>query len=200
MKGKVRITAPNALMSTLVAPAIAAVCIEHPELEPELIADDKQLDLLEKRIDLAIRVGHSKDSDAKQRKIGEFKDVLCGLPCVVKDHKLEEARYIANLWQGTVIEHAFIDAQGDIKQFSTNASCVVNSFDTSFALITSGVGIGLVPEFKLIEQDSGLVPVFPEYQLASNPVFALYTFGNQIPLSIKVCLQAIEAKLSQAMV
>ncbi|KZN67828.1 LysR family transcriptional regulator [Pseudoalteromonas luteoviolacea] len=199
-KGKVRITAPNALMSTLVAPAIATVCIEHPELEPELIADDKQLDLLEQHIDLAIRVGYSKDSDAKQRKIGEFKDVLCGLPCVVKDRKPQEAKYIANLWQGRAIEHTFIDAQGNTKQFSTDASCIVNSFDTSFALIMSGVGIGLVPEFKLTEQASGLVPVFPDHQLASNPVFALYTFGNQIPLSIKVCLQAIETKLSQTMV
>ncbi|OCQ20893.1 transcriptional regulator [Pseudoalteromonas luteoviolacea] len=199
-KGKVRITAPNALMSTLVAPAISAVCVEHPELEPELIADDQQLDLHEQHLDLAIRVGHSKDSDAKQRRIGEFKDVLCGLPSVVKGHQPEKIRYIANLWQGKDIEHVFTNAQGERKEFATRASCIVNSFDTSFALVTSGAGVGLVPEFKLTEQSCELIPVFPEYQLASNPVFALYTYGNQMPLSIKVCLQAIEAKLSQAMV
>ncbi|KZN30648.1 LysR family transcriptional regulator [Pseudoalteromonas luteoviolacea] len=198
-KGKVRITAPNALMSTLIAPALAKVCIAHPQLEPELIADDRQLDLLEDNIDLAIRVGNSKDCDAKQRLIGEFKDVLCGTAEAVKNYHLGHQRYIANLWQGTDIQHTLINEKGESEHFTAIANCVVNSFDTSFALINSGAGIGLVPEFKLAEPNCNLHPVFPDHQLTSNPVFALYTFSRQVPLSIGVCLQGIEAQLAKTM-
>ncbi|MCF2856724.1 LysR family transcriptional regulator [Pseudoalteromonas sp. SMS1] len=198
-KGKVRITAPNALMSTLIAPALAEVCITHPQLEPELIADDRQLDLLEDNIDLAIRVGHSKDCDAKQRWIGEFKDVLCGTAEVVKNYQPDQHRYIANLWQGSDIHHTLKNEHGECKQFTAIASCVVNSFDTNFALINNGAGIGLVPEFKLTEPDCNLHPVFPGFVLASNPVYALYTFSKQVPLSISVCLQGIEAQLANTM-
>ena len=76
-QGKVRITAPNALMGALVAPAIGELLSRYPKLEPELISSDSQLNLFEDNIDLAIRVGRSPQSNVKQRRIGEFRDVLC---------------------------------------------------------------------------------------------------------------------------
>ncbi|MDK1288689.1 LysR family transcriptional regulator [Pseudoalteromonas umbrosa] len=198
-KGKVKITAPNVLMTTLVAPALAGVCIEYPELELELIADDQQLDLHAQNIDLAIRVGRSKSSDAKQRWVGEFKDVLCGSSALLKTQPPEALRYIANIWQDQHIEHVFTSSTGQEKVFSTRASCHVNTFDTCFAMIAQGAGIGLVPDFKLPELAAQICEVFPEHSLKANPIFALHTFDKQIPMSIKVCLQAIENKLGQSM-
>ncbi|KZN65931.1 hypothetical protein N473_10205 [Pseudoalteromonas luteoviolacea CPMOR-1] len=198
-KGKVKITAPNVLMTTLIAPALAAVIAEYPELELELVADDRQLDLQAHCIDLAIRVGRSENSDAKQRWIGEFKDVLCAAPILLTGKPPENLRYIANGWQPRHIEHILTSGKGHEKVFSTIASCKVNTFETCFAMIAQGAGIGLVPEFKLSEYTTQLCEVFPGYSLAPNPVFALHTFDRQVPLSLRVCLQAIENKLAQSM-
>ncbi|AOT06917.1 LysR family transcriptional regulator [Pseudoalteromonas luteoviolacea] len=198
-KGKVKITAPNVLMTTLIAPALAAVIAEYPELELELIADDQQLDLQAHSIDLAIRVGRSANSDAKQRCIGEFKDVLCAAPALLASQSPEKLRYIANVWQSRHIEHVLMSDEGHEKVFSTLASCKVNTFDTCLAMIAQGAGVGLIPEFKLPEYATQICEVFPGYSLVPNPVFALHTFDRQVPLSIRVCLQAIETKLAQRM-
>ena len=64
-------------MGALVAPAMAELITRYSKLEPELISSDSRLNLFEDNIDLAIRVGRSPESNLKQRRIGQFRDVLC---------------------------------------------------------------------------------------------------------------------------
>jgi len=68
-QGHIRITAPNALMETLVTPVIGKLLQQYPKLELELISNDHHLDLLSAGIDLAIRVGASRESMLKQRRV-----------------------------------------------------------------------------------------------------------------------------------
>lgn len=197
-KGRIRITAPNALMETLVAPAIAQLMKEHPLLKPELISSDRQLDLITEGIDLAIRVGQSIDSDIKQRRIGEFRDVLCSSRDFLPHENINQAPYIANSWQGQNIRHELkSDRAGhqDSLLFTGEASCITNSFNTCLTLINSGAGIGLIPDFILNSSAEYLLPVFPDYHLPMNPIYALHTFRNQVPLNVSLCLSAIEQEL-----
>ena len=200
-KGNIRITAPNALMDTLVAPAIAELLIEYPLLEPELISSDAQLDLMADNIDLAIRVGPSSDSNIKQRRMGEFRDVLCGKAQLLRSTALEDIPYIANSWQGKQIEHEFrpVEITGkEVQTYSTQARCISNSFHTCVSLIEAGTGIGLIPDFRLAKpQHSTLVKVFPNRQLPLNPVYALHTFNKQMPLNVQVCLDAIGKRFTR---
>ncbi len=195
-KGDIRITAPSALMETLVAPAISLLMPQYPLLKPQLISNDQQLDLISENIDLAIRVGQSKDSSIKQRRIGEFKDVLCSSqPALKQGQQHNDAAYIANAWQGKLIDHLFKDNVGKELHYKTQARCRANSFYTCLTLIKSGAGVGLIPDFKLASIHPPLHEVFPDYQLSVNPVYALYTYDKQLPLSLKVCLAAIEQQL-----
>ena len=208
-KGNIRITAPNALMETLVAPAIGLLMQRYPLLKPELISSDHKLDLIGENIDLAIRVGHSIDSTIKQRRIGDFRDVLCSQKPILNPEQnykdLTDAAYIANAWQGKHIEHTFKENKGKENKskdnagnefhFKTEARCRANSFYTCLTLIKSGAGMGLIPDFKLASIKPALHEVFPNYQLSANPVYALYTYDKQLPLSLKVCLTAIEQQL-----
>ncbi len=91
----IRITAPHALMDDLVAPVVAELMQKYPRLKPELISDDRHLDFMEHDIDLAVRVGRSKDSNLKQKRLRSFRDVLCG----TRDMKLKDMQdqaYIGN--------------------------------------------------------------------------------------------------------
>ena len=197
-KGNVRITAPYALMETLIAPAIAPLIKQYPLLQPELISSDSQLNLMAEDIDLAIRVGQSTDSNVKQRRIGQFRDILCASEELLTEDKIAEAAYIANSWQGKKINHEFITIGSKRKKtflFSAEARCITNSFNTCFTLIESGAGIGLIPEFRLNSNNSILKPVFPDHQLPLNPIYALHTFSTQLPLSVSICLKAIEQYL-----
>ncbi|WP_421867507.1 LysR family transcriptional regulator [Motiliproteus sp.] len=195
-RGRLRITAPHALMGTLVAPTVAKLVRQYPQLLPELICSDEQLDLAAENIDLAIRVGPSADSRIKQRRIGQFRDVLCASQALLDAGALEQAAYIANTWQGEKIHHQLEDEQGNLKQYSAQARCRADSFDTCLALIESGAGIGLVPDFKLRELQPRLSEVFPGYRMPLNPVYALHTFERQLPLGVQLCIDEIARRFN----
>ena len=195
-QGRIRITAPNALMDLLVAPVIADLMKQYPKLMPELISDDQHLDFMEHDIDLAVRVGSSRDSNLKQKRLGEFKDVLCGVESM-RERELESLPYIANSWQGKQVTHHFSSQGEQDFVYQQQASCTTNSFHSCLALIKSGVGIGVIPDFYLSQLSNEVVDIMPSFQLPTNTVYALNPFASNTPISIQLCVQALEEKLKQ---
>jgi len=196
-KGYLKITAPNALMDVVIAPAIGKILKKYPLLEPELLSSDKQLDLMKDNIDLAIRVGNSQVSNIKQRRIGEFRDILCGSNALVQNNNADKALYIANKWQNRDISHHFRDAEGNEMLYQAKAQCRSNSFYSCLELIKEGAGIGLIPDFQFNKTKPALCEVFPQFQLPKNKVYALYPYGKHMPSSLKVCILAIETHLNK---
>lgn len=199
-RGEVKVTAPNALMETLVAPVIGELLQQYPLIEPVLISSDHQLDLVADNIDLAIRVGHSNENSLKQRRIGQFRDVLCAQPKVIESGSISDAMYIANVWQSQNISHVFKSTTQDNLVFSTRARCVANSFHTCLSLIQSGAGMGLVPDFYLNQLPPSLTDVFPQHQLPINPIYALHPYNKHLPFTVQVVLTAIEKALKEKQV
>jgi len=196
-KGIVKITAPNAIMDVVIAPAIGKLLTKYPQLEPELISGDTHLDLMSGNIDLAIRVGLSRASNIKQRRIGQFRDILCGSHALLDTVSVDKALYIANKWQGKHITHQFLDLDGDTVVLKKTAQCRANSFYSCLALIKEGAGIGLIPDFQFDRVTPALIEVFPQLKLPKNPVYALYPYDKYLPTSVKVCIEAIEKHLTQ---
>ncbi|WP_028771397.1 LysR family transcriptional regulator [Shewanella waksmanii] len=196
--GKVRITAPNALMETLVTPVIANLLRQYPRLQPQLISSDQQLDLAKHNIDLAIRVGRSANSSDKQRRIGEFRDILCGQQDYLSTTPIEQARYIANDWQGEQICHQFLPCDDSVQGFEYRATahCSSNSFHSCLALIKASAGIGLVPEFHPSLSSFALQAVFAQHQLPANAVYVVHSYSQYLPLSVQVCIESIEQQLA----
>ena len=198
-QGDVVITAPHALMSSVVVPAIGNLMKQHQDIRPQFIVSDMPLDLMDDNIDLAIRVGASADSNYKQRRIGQFRDVLVASEQYLLTSKLplEDMRYIANHWQGQVIQHHFIGKR-DLemeKSLMFKAGCTVDSFPSLLALIEQDLGIGLIPELAFNRANSTLVEVLPEYQLKQNSVYALHPYQT-LPLVVSSCLTAIEQRMA----
>lgn len=193
-QGKIKLTASHALMDSLVVPAIAKLMQSYPELSPELISEDQHLDFMEHNIDLAIRVGTSKDSNYRQKRLGVFRDVLCASAPIPADKNLEEMPYIANSWQGKNIVHQFQSKQGKKFNFQVKPKCIANSFHSCLSLIQSGAGIGLIPSFYFAKGE--LIDLLPEMKQAENPIYAVHPYSNQ-PLNVKVCITAIEQELTQ---
>ena len=195
-QGPLRITAPHALMSTLVAPAIARVIQQYPQLKPELITSDQHLDLTQHQIDIAIRVGQTPDCRHKQRRIGAFRDRLCGHQSLVHSGIDETTPYIANHWQGRNISHVLQHKHTqDVRRFTSTATILSDSFHTCLSLIQAGAGIGLIPDFIHDQQADTIVDVFPGDQFSVNTVYALHPF-NQPPKAVKRVIEEIEAMFS----
>lgn len=81
--GELRIAAPLGF-APYVAPALAPVLAEWPHLGLRLIVDDAMIDLIEARIDIALRVGPLADSSWITRKLCDFEMILCAAPAYIE--------------------------------------------------------------------------------------------------------------------
>jgi len=77
--GELRVSAPVGF-AIHIAPALAPLLAEAPQLRLRLLVDDAMIDLIDARIDVAIRIGRLADSSWVARRLCEFDMILCASP------------------------------------------------------------------------------------------------------------------------
>jgi len=70
VEGDVRITAPDGTATFLLIPGLAALRSAHPGLRPEIVADNRALDLLRREADIAVRLFRPREASLVARRIG----------------------------------------------------------------------------------------------------------------------------------
>jgi len=76
-QGLVRITAPVQFGKLHVAPLLTRFLREHPRITADLLLLDRNVDLVEEGIDLAVRIGTLPDSGLVALPVGELRRVVC---------------------------------------------------------------------------------------------------------------------------
>jgi DNA-binding transcriptional LysR family regulator len=69
LSGKLRVSASVCFGRIHIVPRLARFLAEHPDLDIELILDDRSIDLVEEGIDVALRMGPLADSNMTARKL-----------------------------------------------------------------------------------------------------------------------------------
>ena len=80
LSGRLRICAGVTLARLHVVPHLARFLAENPALDVEVVLDDRNVDLIEAGIDVAIRMSDLSDSALTARKIGEGRRAVGGTP------------------------------------------------------------------------------------------------------------------------
>jgi DNA-binding transcriptional LysR family regulator len=78
LTGRLRIGGAVTFSRLYVVPRLPKFLAKHPELEVEVFLDDRNVDLIEAGIDVALRMGDMQDSSLTARKIGQNPRVVVG--------------------------------------------------------------------------------------------------------------------------
>ena len=87
--GVLRLSAPVGF-ARHVAPALGTLLADNPALRLRVLVDDAPIDLIESRIDLAIRFGHLADSTWAARRLCALQWWLCASPAWLATHGTPE--------------------------------------------------------------------------------------------------------------
>lgn len=101
LSGLLRITAPVQFGRKHIAPLVMEFLTLHPDMQIEMILNDRNLELIDEGLDLAIRIGHLEDSSKVARKVGDVTRLLVASPDYVA--KYGEPREPAELAQHQII-------------------------------------------------------------------------------------------------
>ncbi|WP_207485102.1 LysR family transcriptional regulator [Arenibaculum pallidiluteum] len=80
LRGLLRITAPLAFGRRHVTAAVASFLDLHPGIDVELNLHDRNLDLIEERLHIAVRIGRLSDSGLVARRVGSVRRVVVAAP------------------------------------------------------------------------------------------------------------------------
>jgi DNA-binding transcriptional LysR family regulator len=80
VRGVLRITAPVQFGRRHVAPVVSVFLNEYPDVQVELTLNDRNLDLIEEGLDVAIRIGPLADSTLVARHVGNVRRIVVASP------------------------------------------------------------------------------------------------------------------------
>jgi DNA-binding transcriptional LysR family regulator len=80
LRGLLRVTAPVQFGRRHVAPLVIGFLAAFPEMQVELVLNDRNLDLIDEGLDVAVRIGPLADSSLMARRVGEVRRVLVASP------------------------------------------------------------------------------------------------------------------------
>src|SRR5215470_4328002 len=83
-RGLLRVTAPLQFGRRHVAPLVTGFLDTYREMRIELVLNDRNLDLIEEGIDVAVRIGPLADSNLIAKRVGEVRRVLVASPTYLK--------------------------------------------------------------------------------------------------------------------
>lgn len=182
-RGKLRMHVGVGFAMHQVVPAMPHFVKRYPEVEIDLIIEDRNLDLVKEGIDIAVRPGPPFDTTLVARKVCQFERVVCAAPGYLSRHGVPRspddlAKHccitISSLpgraqWPfDSSSGRRVIDVVPGMK--ANNADCVLQ-----FALM--GLGIVCLNEFIVAEDIRArrLVPLLADFHCTEQePMFALY--------------------------
>lgn len=85
-RGLLRVTAPVVFGRRHMAPVVTKFLSRYPEVQVDLILADRNMDLIENGIDLALRIGPLDNSGLVARKLGEVRRVTVASPDYLQRH------------------------------------------------------------------------------------------------------------------
>lgn len=216
--GELRIAAPLGF-GTHIAPALAPVLSEWPGLRLSLQVEDTMIDLIDARIDLALRVGTLPDSRWIGRKLGDMEVVLCASPAYLARHGTPrtEAELDAHHWlvlnqhvqdgpttQGGAganqVDEAHprfllptIGEDGNVLDVSLPARTTTSNQIALQHMCEQGMGIARLfyADVNVGLESGQLVRVMPQLRMPSHPLTLLTTRRDVEPAKVRVAAAAL---------
>jgi DNA-binding transcriptional LysR family regulator len=170
--GRLRVDAATPFMLHVLVPLIEGFRARYPEVELELNSNEGIIDLIEKRTDVAFRIGVLKDSTLHATPVGTSRVRVLASPAYLK-------RYGAPVEPGQLAQHALLgftqpetlndwplrDTDGNILRIRPTIAS--SSGETLRHMALMGLGVVCLSDFMTHEdrRSGKLVQLFPEQTL-----------------------------------
>ncbi len=192
VRGLLRITAPVQFGRRYVAPVVSAFLIDYSDVRIELTLNDRNLDLIEEGLDLAVRIGGLPDSTLIARQVGHVRRVAVaspryiaarGTPRVPAD--LAKHDTIFGMARSSAREWRFgKKRRGAVVRLSPRL--LVDDVEAQVQAAKAGRGVARVLSYQVTEELAAgtLVRLLPDFEPEPLPV-QLVTV-SRVPMTSKV--------------
>lgn len=194
-RGLLRVNATMGFGRRFVAPAVAAFCASHPQVQVHLELTDRLLSLTDSQVDLGIRFGKVPDSRMVAKRIANNRRFVAAAPAylaragmpstpddLTRHHCLvvrsNELAY--GTWQ--------LSRQGKVKHVRVHGAASTNDGETALSWALGGHGVVLATEWNSAEHIAcgALQPLLTDWSPPPADVYVVYLRQKNLPRRIKL--------------
>ena len=204
LRGQLRITCSMSFAYAQMAAAVVDFLTLHPQLKIDLNASEGTLNLVEARIDLAIRISAEPDPALIGRVLAPCTSVLVASPAYLAAHGVPQLP--ADLATHRCLSYAnFGKSVWTFSRGDDHARVSVGSYfsaNEATALlqgVLAGGGIALQPSYLANPhlQDGSLQVVLPDWKVPDMAIYALYPSRKHLSPAVRALLDFLVERFAQ---
>lgn len=195
LRGQLRITCSMSLAYAQMAAAVVDFLARHPQLKIDLNASEGALNLVEARIDLAIRISAEPDPMLVGRVLAPCTSVLVASPAYLAAHGLPQTP--ADLATHRCLSYANfgkstwkLDRGDEHAEVRVASHFSANEATALLRAALAGGGIALQPRYLANPhlQDGSLQQVLPTWKVPDMAIYALYPSRKHLSPAVRALL------------
>ena len=198
--GQLKVSAPEMFGAVYVTPIIAEFLSKYPEISISAVFNDRVEDIVDKNIDIAIRIGELGDSGLMAKKIASVSWIICGSPSYFDKKGVPKSTH-------DLLNHELIDLVIDYKHYNWKFKgdqallpqnrLTVNSVLAAKRAALSGWGIVQVLSYQISEElnEGTLVEVLSSERPAPVPVNIVHSEGRNASAKIRLFSEFMASKI-----
>lgn len=203
-RGELVLTAPTLFGTLHMLPIVTDFLAAYPEINVKLLLSNQNLDLLDERIDLAVRIGLLPDSTMIATRVGDMRTVVCASPDFLASHGSpktpEDLRNLPCVsFAGAAIPSwSFCDPISKrifdvpiVPRLSVTAGEAV----VEAAIRRVGAARTLHYHCAKALREGKVVRILRDYELTAVPVSLVHAARGQMPLKTRVFLDFVASRL-----
>ncbi len=205
LQGGLRMTAPVQFGRLHLAPLLTQFLARNPRISVDLMLIDRNVDLVDEGIDLALRIGKLKDSGLIALPVGEVERVVCASPALIaaegepKTPSDLEALPCVRL-QNLARSSTWTFREGFRKQsIRVGGPLSCNHIGAAIAACVEGAGFGQFLSYQVhsLVQQRELVRVLEPFEERAIPVSLVYPGGRMATARQRALTTFLKQRLSE---
>lgn len=203
-RGELRIAVPVGFVDHL-ARSMAPLLHAYPSLALRVFADDRQIDLIGERIDVAIRIGALPDSNLIARRLYELRHVLVASARYLETHGSPQEPEALSQHPMLILsvinapEYVELHRPGEAsRRVRMGGRIAANSAEAIRQLMLQDLGIARTPEWYVSESiaEGSVRVVLPDWSMTPLGVYAVTAQRESQPAKVRLAIAAIQEYLN----
>jgi DNA-binding transcriptional LysR family regulator len=204
--GQLRITCSASFAQAQLADAVAEYVRRYPAVAVDLVLLDRAVNLVDERIDLAIRVAVEIDPNLIARRLTVCRSVVCASPAYLKAHG--QPLRVEELAQRNCLTHSYFGRSlwnftrkdsGEPVSVAVAGNVSTNDAASLMFLARAGAGIAMLPTYLTAEllQAGELVPLFADCEPQVVGMYAVYASRKHMPATLRTMLDFLAERFTE---